>query len=146
MTNKDFEELFASLNARSVKALVVGAYAVAFHAKPRYTKDIDVFVDASPENVERLLGALSDFGFGSLGLAAGDFIPAGRGLQLGVEPNRIDIITAIDGVTFDEAWNGRVAGKYGSQPVNFIGRNELIRNKRASGRLQDLADVDMLEP
>ena len=145
MTNKDFEELFASLNSRNVRAIIVGAYAVAFHAKPRYTKDVDVFIEPTVENVERLLAALSDFGFGGLGLHVSDFVPARGGVQLGVEPNRVDLITVIDGVTFAEAWSGRAAGKYGSQTVYYLGRAELIRNKRASGRPQDLADIDMLE-
>lgn len=146
MTNKDFEELFAALNARNVKAIVVGAFALAFHAKPRYTKDIDVFVEPTPENIASLLAALNDFGFAGLGLDQSAFIPAGRGVQLGVEPNRVDLLTAIDAVTFDEAWTGRVAGKYGTQSVYYLGRAELIRNKRAVGRHQDLADLDMLEP
>lgn len=144
MLNKDFEELFASLNARQVKAIIVGAYALAFHAKPRYTKDIDVFVEPTAENITRLIEALDDFGFAGLGLDLSAFVPAGRGVQLGVVPNRVDLLTAIDAVTFDEAWAGRVAGKYGSQAVNYLGRSELIRNKRAVGRHQDLADIEML--
>jgi hypothetical protein len=105
---KDFEELFACLTARNVKALIVGGYAVAFHAKPRFTKDIDIFVD--------------------IGLSASDFT-AGRIVQLGVAPNRVDLLTVIDGVTFDEAWAGRAAGHFGKQPVSYIGRADLIRNK-----------------
>ena len=140
---KDFEELFACLTARNVKALIVGGYAVAFHAKPRFTKDIDIFVDPRAENVTRLLQALDDFGFGGFGLSASDFT-AGRIVQLGVAPNRVDLLTVIDGVTFDEAWAGRVAGHFGKQPVSYIGRADLIRNKQASGRAQDLADIDAL--
>ena len=93
---KDFEELFACLTARNARALVVGGYAVAFHAKPRFTKDIDIFIDASAENVGRVLQALDDFGFGGLGLSTTDFMP-GRIVQLGVPPNRVDLLTAIDG-------------------------------------------------
>jgi hypothetical protein len=141
---KDFEELFACLTHRKVKALVVGGYAVAFHGQPRFTKDIDVFVEPSPENAERLLAALTDFGFGGLGLTAADFASAGKIVQLGVAPNRVDLLTTIDGVTFDEAWRGRVPGHYGSQAVDYIGRAELIRNKRASGRPQDLLDIEGL--
>ena len=142
---KDFEELFACLTARNARALVVGGYAVAFHAKPRFTKDIDIFIDVSAENVGRVLQALDDFGFGGLGLSTTDFMP-GRIVQLGVPPNRVDLLTAIDGVTFDEAWGGRVGGRLGSQAVYYIGRAELIRNKQATGRAQDLADVDALGP
>jgi Nucleotidyl transferase of unknown function (DUF2204) len=142
---KDFEELFACLRHRNVRAVVVGGYAVAFHGQPRFTKDIDVFVEPSPENAERLLAALSDFGFGSVGLAAADFATAGKIVQLGVAPNRVDLLTTIDGVTFDEAWRGRVPGHYGAQAVDYIGRAELIRNKRASGRPQDLLDLACLD-
>ena len=143
--SKDFEELFACLTARNARALVVGGYAVAYHAKPRFTKDIDIFVDPAADNVARVLLALADFGFGDLGVTAADLAP-GRVIQLGVPPNRVDLLTAIDGVSFEEAWAGRSAGSFGAQSVFYIGRAELIRNKRASGRPQDLADVDALEP
>ncbi len=145
MTNPDFEELFAFLNARSVKAVIVGGFAFAFHAKPRNTKDIDVFVEPTAENAILLLEALEDFGFGGLGLTVADFVPPGKIIQLGVPPNRIDLLTTIDAVSFDEAWAGKAPGKYGSQPVYYIGRAEFIRNKRASGRHIDLADLDALE-
>jgi hypothetical protein len=123
---------------------VVGAHAVAFHAKPRFTKDFDLFVEPSEENAARLLRALDDFGFGSLGLGLADFTSPGKVVQLGVAPARIDIATAIDGITFAEAWAGRVAGTYGRQPVWYIGRADLIRNKTAAGRPQDLADLSWL--
>lgn len=141
---KDFEELFACLTAHGVRALVVGGYAVAFHARPRYTKDLDIFVEPSAENAERLIQALEHFGFGQAGLKPADFSGAHRVVQLGVPPNRIDFITSIAGVTFEEAWAGRVAGKYGSQPVFYLGKAELIRNKRAAGRAQDRADLEWL--
>jgi hypothetical protein len=111
-------------------------HAVAFHGQPRFTKDIDVFVEPTPENAERLLAALTDFGFGGLGLTSADFATPGKIVQLGVAPNRVDLLTTIDGVTFDEAWHGRVSGHYGNEAVDYIGRAELIRNKRASGRPQ----------
>lgn len=145
MVTKDFAELFACLDARNVKAIVVGGYAFAFHAKPRFTKDIDIFVEPIPENAERLLQALDDFGFGGLGLTSADFTQPGSVVQLGVAPNRVDLVTAIDGVSFDEAWAGRVSGTYGNVPVFYLGRDELIRNKRASGRAQDIADLEALE-
>ena len=143
--NKDFEELFASFNARSVKALIVGGYAFAFHAKPRYTKDLDIFIEPTAGNASSVIEALADFGFGGLGLKAADFVPPGNIIQLGVPPNRVDLITVIDGVSFEEAWAGRAAGRYGEQPVFYIGRAELIRNKRASGRPSDLGDLEALE-
>lgn len=143
--SKDFEELFACLNAHGVKALVVGAYAVAFHAKPRFTKDIDILVEPDPKNADRLIAALAAFGFGSVGLSAKDFAEPGRVVQLGYPPNRVDLITAIDGVDFDSAWRGRVAGRYGSAAVFYLGKAELIRNKVAAGRAQDQIDLATLQ-
>jgi hypothetical protein len=133
------------LSSRNVKAVIAGGHALAFHAKPRFTKDIDIFVEPSPANAKRLMRALDDFGFGDVGLTEEDFSAAGAIVQLGVAPNRIDLITAIDGVTFDEAWQGRVKGRFGSQEVFYLGKAELIQNKRASGRTQDLADLEWLE-
>lgn len=132
------------MKARNVKALVVGGYAVAFHGRPRFTKDIDVFIEPSPDNAERLLSALADFGFGSLGLTVGDFTSPGRIVQLGVAPNRIDLLTAIDGVVFGDAWAHRVPGPFGTVTVDYIGLADLIRNKQTSARPQDLLDVDDL--
>ena len=123
---------------------MVGGHALAFHGHPRFTKDLDVFVDATPDNAGRLLLALADFGFGEVGLTADDFAAPGKIVQLGVAPNRIDLMTAIDGVTFAEAWAGRAAGRFGTQPVWFLGRDEFLRNKAAAGRPQDLADIDAL--
>jgi len=145
MVTRDFEELFVCLNARGVRVVIVGGYALAFHAKPRFTKDIDLFVDPTSANVRQLLLALSDFGFGDVGLTESDFLKPGAIIQLGVAPNRVDLVMAIDGVTFEEAWGGRAGGTYGRQPVCYLGRAELIRNKRASGRAQDLADLESLE-
>ena len=144
-TTKDFEELFTLLATHGVKAVIVGAHAVAFHAKPRYTKDLDVLVEAEAGNATRLVRALEEFGFSGLGITPADFAHPGMILQLGHPPNRIDLMTAIDGVTFDEVWAGRIRGAYGNIPVDFIGRAELIRNKRASARPQDLADLGWLE-
>lgn len=143
--SRDFEELFGFLNARRVKALIIGAHAVAFHAKPRFTKDLDIFVEPSRENAASLLAALADFGFGGVGLNLEDFSSPGRIVQLGHPPNRVDLMTSIDGVDFDSAWRGRVAGRYGSAEVYYLGRDDLIRNKSASGRPQDQLDVAALE-
>ena len=142
--SKDFEELFAFLNARRVKALVVGAYAVAFYAKPRFTKDIDILVEPTPDNAERLLEALADFGFGSLGLTVEDFSQPGRIVQLGYPPNRIDILTSIQGVSFEAAWAGKAEGLYGTQTVYYLGKAELVRNKQTVGRPQDQMDLRWL--
>jgi hypothetical protein len=142
---KDFEELLALFTAHGVKAVVVGAHAVAFHAKPRYTKDLDLLLEPTIENASRAVEALEAFGFGGLGVTPDDLSEPGRILQLGHPPNRIDLITSIDGVSFDEVWTGAVEGQYGDGTARFIGLAELIRNKRASGRPQDLADLSWLE-
>jgi len=133
------------LTARGVRFVVVGGHALAYHGRPRYTKDLDVFVEPSAENAGRLLLGLADFGFGSLDLKAADVDRPGMVVQLGIAPNRIDLLTTIDGVSFDQAWNGRVVGRFGTESVPFLGRRELLANKRAVGRLQDLADIEVLE-
>ena len=142
--SKDEIEFLAALTQHEVRALIVGAYAIGFHAKPRYTKDLDVFLEPSPDNARRVLAALHDFGFGALQLSVDDLAVPGRVVQLGVEPHRIDLMTRIDGITFEEAWANRVSGTIGGVPVFFIAREDQIRNKVASARPQDLADADLL--
>jgi hypothetical protein len=142
--SKDFEELFAFFNARQVKALIVGGYAVAFHAKPRFTKDIDLWIEPTPENAERLLSALRDFGFGSLPLAVEDFTRPGSIVQLGHPPNRIDLMTTVQGLTFEEAWKERVEGRYGEERVFYLGKSDLMRNKKLVARPQDEVDLEWL--
>lgn len=141
--SRDFKDFLELLAQHDVKALIIGAFAVAFHAKPRFTKDLDIFVEATPDNAERLLRAIDAFGFGTLGLTVDDFA-SGRVTQLGFPPNRIDLVTSIDGVTFEEAWASRVAGKYGDIDVWYIGREALVRNKTAAARPQDLMDLATL--
>jgi hypothetical protein len=142
---KDFEELLGAFLRRDVRFVIVGAHALAYHAKPRYTKDLDLFVEPSSENASKIVGALEEFGFGGLGIGLSDFDRPGRILQMGAPPNRIDVMTAIDGVTFAEVWDSRVEGLYGSLQVPFIGYEALVRNKRTAARPQDLADLEMLE-
>lgn len=142
---KDFEELLGLFESRGVRALVVGGYAVAFHGRPRFTKDIDLWVEPTAENAQRILDCLEEFGFGSVGLAVEDFSCPGQVVQLGYPPNRIDLMTSLAGVAFEEAWGGREQGPFGSKVVFYLGRSELLRNKRASGRPQDLVDVEDLE-
>jgi hypothetical protein len=139
----DFTDFLNALTQNEVKTLIIGAFAVAFHAKPRFTQDLDIFVEPTPENAERLLHAIDAFGFGTPGLSIGDFAP-GRVTQLGHPPHRIDVVTSIQGVTFEEAWASRVAGNYGDIGVWYIGRDALIRNKAAAARPQDLADIATL--
>jgi len=141
---KDFKELLALFNAHNVNYLVVGAYALAFHGAPRNTGDIDILVEPSPANAQKIVAALNDFGFGSLGLTHEDFEKPDQIIQLGVPPVRIDIITSISGVSWGEAFEGRVADFYGDVPVHYIGKLQYIKNKKASGRLKDLADVESL--
>ncbi len=143
---KDYEELLQLFNKHRVRYCIVGAYAVAFHAVPRYTKDIDLFVEPSEKNAERIIQALEEFGFGSLKLTPSDFDRPGRIIQLGYEPVRVDLVTSIGGCTFKQVWKNRVKGIYGSQRVHLIGSNELIRSKRAAGRPQDKADLELLHP
>jgi len=114
---KDFEELLGCLKRHEAKFAVVGPHAVAYHAKPLYTKDFDLLVEPNAANGERVVAALEEFGFGGLGIAAADFASVGRILQMGVPPNRVDLMTSIDGVDFDEVWSGRVEGAYGNQIV-----------------------------
>jgi hypothetical protein len=141
---RDQADFLGCLNHQGVRALLVGAHAVAFHAKPRFTGDIDIFVEPSEENARRVVAAIEEFGFGELGLQPSDFASPGRAVQLGIEPNRIDILTRIAAITFDEAWKSRVEATYAGHRVCFIGREELIRNKEAVGRGRDRDDADLL--
>ena len=145
VTEKDYEEFLKLLNRHEVKYCIIGAFAMAFHAEPRYTKDIDILVQASTENAEKLLLALDEFGFGSLNLNAEDFSTRGNIIQLGYEPVRIDIITSIQDLDFNEIWQNRVQGSYGRQTVNFINRENLIKSKKISNRPQDKADLAKLQ-
>ncbi len=141
---QDWRLFIESLNSNGVEYLIVGAVALAHHGFPRYTGDLDVLVRSSPENAKRLEAALQNFGFGRLGLGAADFVTSYRVVQLGVPPNRIDILTSITGVSFEEAWEGRAEVELGGVRMNFIGRHALIKNKRSIGRPQDQADLEAL--
>ena len=144
MVNRDFSDLFAALNDAEVRYLLVGAHAVAFYAEPRYSKNLDVWVEASPENAHRIIGALRAFGAPMTNVTDSDFASPGATLQIGVAPNRIDIATAIDGVAFSEAWPNRHQSRYGDHLIWIIGKDDLITNKKAAGRPQDLLDVAVL--
>ena len=144
--NPDFRDLFAALNAAGARYLLVGGYAVAFHAEPRFTKDLDIWTEPSAANAVLVREALQAFGAPLQDLTVADLGRVGLVFQIGVPPNRIDIITSIDGVEFAEAWPGQAETTYGDQPIPVIGRADLIRNKRASGRPQDLLDLEVLGP
>jgi hypothetical protein len=141
---RDFRELLACFNAHHVEFVVVGGYALAHHGAPRFTGDLDLYVHPTRENGERVFSALSDFGFGEIGLRVDDFQSPGQVIQLGHPPIRIDIITSVDGVAWEEVWKGREDVTLQGEKVSFIGRRELIANKKASGRAQDIADIEAL--
>lgn len=141
---KDFEEFIELLKKNEVKYVIIGAYAISFHGHPRNTGDIDFFISNARDNIEKLLTTLKEFGFESLNLTADDF-SGDKILQLGYEPNRIDILTDISGITFTEAWNNREKGNYGHQTAYFISLDDLIKNKRASNRKKDISDLELLE-
>jgi hypothetical protein len=143
--NSDFSDLLQCLNDEDVRCLVVGGYAVMFHTEPRFTKDLDVWVDPTPENAKRVWQALVRFGAPTDKLSIDDLTTPGVFFVMGVAPTRIDILTTIDGVSFPEAWSRAAAGSYGGVPVRFLSVADLIRNKRAVGRPQDLLDVARLE-
>lgn len=142
---RDFKELFELFNARGVEYVVVGGYAMAHHGDPRYTRDIDLYVRPTEQNSRNIMAALESFGFGEVGLKAEDFQKPDQIIQLGVQPVRVDMITSIAGVTWEQASEGKSPGEYGGEPVPYLGRNELIANKKASGREQDLLDAKKLE-
>ena len=141
---KDFKELLELLNFRGVEYLIVGGYALAFHGAPRYTGDLDVYVKPDPENASRIMEVLEELGFGAVGLKQEDFHVPEQIIQLGVPPVRIDIITSISGVTWDEALSGSVGVTFGGVPTRILGRREFIINKKAVGRSRDLADVEAI--
>ena len=145
MLNQDFKEFIQSLNDNQVRYLVIGGYAVALHGYPRYTKDIDIWIGMSPDNAAKLVKALEQFGFGSLGLQAADFLVPDQIIQLGYPPNRIDLITTSPGVDFESCYASRVQVVVDEVTVNFIDLDNLKKSKRAAGRLQDLADLENLK-
>ncbi len=142
--NKDLLEFVELLNANRVEYLVVGGFAVAWHGYPRFTADIDFLIRPQRDNAESVIKTLSEFGFASIGIVAEDLSRSDQIVQLGVKPNRIDIITSIAGVPFEDAWASRVDGSIEGRSVQFIGRDALIRNKEATGRPQDISDAHAL--
>jgi len=143
--NPDFTGFLQLLNDNQVRYLVTGGYAVAVHGYPRYTKDLDIWIDLSRDNAQKLIAALDEFGFASLNLAEQDFFEPGTVIQLGYPPNRIDLLTTITGVDFSNCFESRIVVRVGDVDVNFISLDNLRKNKRAVGRPQDLADLDNLE-
>ena len=140
----DFRDLLELFNKHQVEFMLVGGYALAFHGAPRYTGDMDIFVHISSQNAVRIMAALREFGFGSVGLTAENFQQENMVVQLGVPPVRVDIITSLTGISWEDAYSNRVQGKYGNVPVSYIGRDQFILNKKATGRKRDLADLEAL--
>ena len=141
MLNPDFREFVQLLEKHNTEYLVVGGYAVGIHGRPRYTGDLDVWVNPTSVNAKNVLNAVNDFGFASYGLTISDFETEGNIIQLGYPPLRIDIITDIDGVDFDECYKNRKSVIIDGLSVNFIGFDDLVKNKKASGRYRDLDDL-----
>jgi hypothetical protein len=142
---KDYEEFISCLNKHNVKYCIIGAFAVAFYAKPRYTKDIDILVEPGEDNARRILKVLEEFGFGELSISIEDLMQKGNILQLGYEPLRIDLLNKLEGFQFQDIWQNRVTGDYGSEKVYFIGLDDLIKNKKMSARPSDKIDIELLE-
>jgi hypothetical protein len=143
--NPDFVDLLRAFTVADVRFLIVGAYALALYGRPRATGDLDIRIDATSENAARVMRALAEFGAPIAELAEDDFAHAGTVLQIGVPPGRIDILTEMTGVTFAEAWPGRVRHAFGEVDADFIGREAFLRNKRATGRAKDLGDIEGMD-
>ena len=143
--SSDLREFLELLNARGVDYLVVGAYSLAFHSRPRYTGDLDVLIRPSNSNTELLIKSLKEFGFGEFEFSSSDFVEGDQVIQLGRAPNRIDLLTNLTGVSNDDAFAGKIAAEIDGIPVFILSKQHLIQNKRAVGRPQDLADLSELE-
>jgi hypothetical protein len=143
--NRDFRDLLQCLNDAGAKYLIAGAYAVIYHTEPRYTKDMDIWVEPTPENAQKVWDALVKFGAPLTEVTVSDFCNPDMVYQIGVEPNRIDIIMDIEGVQFSEAWENRVVNSYDDQPISILNRDDTIRSKKTAGRPRDLLDVEILE-
>src|SRR5712691_4830320 len=143
--SSDLREFLELLNSRGVEYVIVGAHSLAFHGRPRYTGDLDILIRATPENAGKLVDLLNQFGFADSGFKESHFTESEQMIQLGRVPNRIDLLTSVTGVSTDEAFNSRVATDLDGIPVFILSKDALIRNKRAVGRAQDLADLESLE-
>jgi hypothetical protein len=140
--NPDFVDLLRAFIAADVRFLIVGAYALALHGRPRATGDLDVWIEATPQNAARVMKALAAFGAPLADVSVDDFSREGVTYQIGLAPGRIDILTQLTGLSFGEAWPERMRRPFGDVDVDFIGRAAFIRNKRATGRAKDLGDIE----
>jgi hypothetical protein len=144
MFTKDFKEFIELLNKHSVEYLIIGGYAVALHGYPRYTGDLDVWLNPTEENSIKVVSVLSDFGFSSLGINKEDLMQIGNVIQLGYPPIRIDLLTSIDGVEFEDSFNKKIKFEIDGIKINLLGKDDLIKNKEKTGRLRDLDDINNL--
>jgi hypothetical protein len=142
--NQDFVDLLRTFIAADVRFLIVGAYALALHGRPRATGDLDVWIEPTPDNARRVMRALGEFGAPLQHIVEADFATPGVTYQIGVPPGRIDILTELTGLHFSDAWPERLRRRFGDVEVDFIGREAFIRNKRATGRAKDLGDIEGL--
>ena len=145
MINQDFKEFIELLNRNNVRYLVVGGYALAFHGFPRYTKDIDLWVWVNQENAKNLVKTLEDFGFSSLDIKEEDFLSPGYVVQLGQPPGRIDLLTSVTGLDFEQCYETRVQAVIQGLEIDFLDLQSFKKNKKAVGRYQDLADLENLK-
>lgn len=142
---QDFDEFIGCLTAHGVEFVIVGAYALAYHGAPRFTGDLDVLIQPTADNAARLLAALAAFGFPATGLTPAAVADERRMIEMGVPPVQIHVMSTISGVSWSEIWAQRAEGPFGNRMVQYIGREALIRNKRAAARPKDLSDIDALE-
>jgi predicted nucleotidyltransferase len=143
--NRDFSELLSELNARGARYLLVGGYALSFYGRPRATGDLDLWIEATLLNADRVFRALANYGAPLEGVTPADLATPGTVLQIGVSPNRVDILTSVTGLTFEEAWENRKPVSFGDTPMFVISESDFIRNKRSVGRAQDIVDAQEIE-
>jgi hypothetical protein len=143
--DENFADILRLFAKHEVRFLIDGSYALAIHGAPRATKDLDILVDATDENAPRVIAALQEFGFAGVGLTVEDFNAPGETIQLGYPPLRVDLLTQISGVSFGEAWEGRTIAEFSGVSAPVLGREQYVANKRAVGRLTDLADIERLD-
>jgi predicted nucleotidyltransferase len=145
MFSQDFREFIELLIKNKAEYLIVGGYAVGIHGHPRYTGDLDIWLNPTPQNAEQILKSVNEFGFSSFKLTLEDFTKPGNVIQLGYPPFRIDLLTEIDGVTFEDCYKNRKEVTIEELKVNFIGYNDLLKNKKETGRPRDIDDIDNLK-
>ncbi len=145
MLSQDFKEFVELLIKNDVAYMIVGGYAVGVHGHPRYTGDLDIWLNPTQHNAKKIFKCVCEFGFGSLGLNESDFIKEGNIIQLGYPPLRIDLLTSIDGVVFEDCFENRKMVEIDDLVINFIGYQDLLQNKRSSGRPRDIDDIEHLQ-